>query len=98
MSATVTSTMTGAELNKVVCEAVAQAMKAAGFGGPEKPRPPPKLAYSIKEAASVASVGRTSIYLAIRRGELRSLRKGSRRIILDRDLRRWLEGLPPSHA
>jgi excisionase family DNA binding protein len=91
-------TMTDAEfqeLNRVVADAVAQAVRRAGFEE-RKPRAPPRLAYTIKEAANVAAVGRTTLYQAIRRGELRRLKRGARTIILDRDLRRWLEGLPPS--
>jgi excisionase family DNA binding protein len=52
----------------------------------------------MKEAASVSGVGRTSLYAALRRHELRSVKKGARRIILHRDLQRWLEGLPPPNV
>ncbi len=86
-----------AELRQIVSEAIAEAIKGAGFDGHKK-QSPPKVAYSLREAASVSAVGRTSLYLAIRRGELRALKKGARTIVLDRDLRRWLEGLPPSHV
>jgi excisionase family DNA binding protein len=52
------------------------------------------LAYSIPAACAVARIGRTSIYEAIRRGELRAVKRGRRTLILDNDLRQWLEGLP----
>jgi len=41
------------------------------------------LAYSIPAACAVA-----------RRGELRAVKRGRRTLILDSDLRQWLEGLP----
>ena len=96
--AVATVTMTGAELNKIVAAAAAQALKAAGVGtGRAKPSPP-KIGYSIRETVSVSGLGRTSIYQAIRRGELRALKKGARTIVLHNDLKRWLECLPPSNV
>jgi hypothetical protein len=91
-------TMTGAELNKIVADATAQALRAAGFAVRKAKPLPPRIGYSIEEAVSVSGLGRTTIYGAIRRRELRALKKGSRTIVLDHDLRRWLEGLPPSHV
>ena len=91
-----TVTLTRADLDKAVADAVAQALKALGFGARKAKPAPPKIGYSVKEAAVAASVGRTTIYAAVRRGELRIVKKGARSIILDRDLRRWLECLPPS--
>ena len=97
--AVATVTMTQAQLEKAVADAVAHALKALGFGARKAKPGAPKLAYTIKEAVSVTGLGRTSLYLAIRMGELRVVKKGARTIILDRDLRRWLEGgLPPSNA
>jgi excisionase family DNA binding protein len=52
------------------------------------------LAYSIAEACAVARTGRTSIYEAIRLGELIARKRGRRTIILSDELRRWLESLP----
>ena len=89
-------TMTGRELNKIVAEAATQALKAAGVIAKKAKLAPPKIGYTMKEAVSVTGLGRTSLYLAIRRGELRAVKKGARTIVLDRDLRRWMEGLPPS--
>jgi hypothetical protein len=90
-------TITQADLNKAVADAVAQALKAIGFGARKAKSVPPKIGYSVKEAANASGLGRTSIYAAVRRRELRIVKKGARSIILDRDLRRWLEGLPPSN-
>ena len=52
------------------------------------------LAFSVAEACSAARIGRTSLYQAIRAGELRALKRGRRTIILANDLRRYLESLP----
>ena len=93
-----TVTVTGAELNKAVADAVVQALKALGFGARKAKPVAPKLAYTMKEAVGVTGIGRTSLYLAIRQNELRVVKRGARTIILDRDLRRWLEGLPASNV
>lgn len=42
---------------------------------------PPKLAYSIREACAVSSLGRTTIYNHIASGRLESRRIGGRTII-----------------
>jgi excisionase family DNA binding protein len=52
------------------------------------------LAYSVLEACEAARVGRTSLYEAIRAGELRAVKHAKRTLILGDDLRRWLESLP----
>ena len=97
--AVATVTMTQAQLDKTIADAVAQALNALGFGARKAKPATPKLAYTIREAVSVTGLGRTSLYLAIRLGELRAVKKGARTIILARDLRRWLEGgLPASTA
>jgi excisionase family DNA binding protein len=52
------------------------------------------LAYSVSEACEVARVGRTSLYQAIRAGELRAVKRAKRTLVLADDLRRWLQSLP----
>ena len=41
----------------------------------------PKLAYSIKEACQVSSLGKTTIYAHITAGRLRAVRIGGRTVI-----------------
>lgn len=56
------------------------------------------LAYSVAEACQAARIGRTSLYEAIRTGDLRAVKCAKRTLILADDLRRWLESLPPVTA
>ena len=53
------------------------------------------IAYSVSEACLLTNTGRTSLYKAIKEGELRALKRGWRTIILADDLRRWIGNLPP---
>jgi excisionase family DNA binding protein len=88
----------GAELSKIVTDAIAEAMKSLGLDAGKAKTAPPKIAYTMKQAVTATGLGRTTLYLAIRRGELRVVKHGARTLLLDRDLRRWLEGLPPSNV
>lgn len=52
------------------------------------------LAISISEACKWSGLGRTSIYQAISRGDLRVKKAGRRTLISLDDLRAWFSSLP----
>jgi excisionase family DNA binding protein len=54
----------------------------------------PPLAYTVPEACTAASIGRTALYKEIKFGRLRAVKRGKRTLILHDDLRRHVEGLP----
>ena len=56
------------------------------------------LVHSIAEVCEAAKTGRTALYEAIRSGALRAVKRGRRTLILEEDLRRWVETLPPVAA
>lgn len=53
--------------------------------------PVDKLAYRIDEAVLATGVGRTSLYEAIRAGELKAFKKAGRRLIRRADLEAYLD-------
>jgi excisionase family DNA binding protein len=52
------------------------------------------LAFSIADACALSHVGRTTLYNAISRGELRARKVGRRTLIIRTDLVAWLESRP----
>jgi excisionase family DNA binding protein len=53
-----------------------------------------RLAYSINELADAAGCGRDKIYDAIRNGDLRAHKWGSRTIVPTEEARRFIASLP----
>jgi hypothetical protein len=51
-------------------------------------------AHTINESCKISRVGRNTIYLAIQSGALLARKIGNRTVILDDDLRAWLQNLP----
>jgi len=49
-----------------------------------------RISYSVEEAAEETGVGRSFRYMAMKNGELASLKLGKRRLIMHEDLLAWL--------
>lgn len=50
-----------------------------------------RLAYSISEACKLTSVGRTTLYAAIKTGDLKIHKVGRRTLVTASDLSAWLD-------
>jgi excisionase family DNA binding protein len=59
-----------------------------------------QLAYSIADACRACGIGRTTLYAAIKRGEIVTTKIGRRRVVLSVALNEWLASLaaPPRAA
>jgi excisionase family DNA binding protein len=53
-----------------------------------------QVAHSIPGVTRATTIGRTAIYRAIKRGELKTRKFGRRTLVLDEDLRAWLHSMP----
>jgi excisionase family DNA binding protein len=56
------------------------------------------IAHTVSEACRLSCTGRTALYEAINSQALRAVKRGRRTLILDDDLRRWVQSLPPIAA
>jgi len=65
-----------------------------GVSGDYDMTQPEPIAVAISEAVRLCGIGRSSIYEAIRRGDLPIRKSGRRTLLLMEDLRQWLAGLP----
>ena len=54
-------------------------------------QPTPPIAVSPDEAARLAGIGRTSLYAALAKGDLKSIKIGTRRLIKIEAIHDWLE-------
>jgi Helix-turn-helix domain len=52
------------------------------------------IALKISEVCAASRIGRTRVYDAIKRGELRAKKHGKSTIVLHKDLLDWLNALP----
>lgn len=52
------------------------------------------LAHTIADVCAIAKTGRTSVYESIKSGNLKARKLGRKTLILDADLRAWLDNLP----
>jgi excisionase family DNA binding protein len=53
-----------------------------------------KIAYSVAEVSQLISVGRTTIYGAIKNGDLRTNKIGRRTLVTATSLQMWMDSLP----
>lgn len=59
---------------------------------------PAKLAYTIPDAVSATSIGRSTIYSEIKNGRLRATHIGGRTVILAEHLAAWLASFSDAKA
>ena len=57
-----------------------------------------QLAFAIERVCEITSLGRTSVFAAIKNGELIARKHGRRTIVLADDLRTFLENLPSTRT
>lgn len=57
-----------------------------------------RVSYSIEEVCLATGLGRTKIYEAINRGELRAKKHGKRTLVLKTDLDVFVSGMEPYQA
>ena len=57
---------------------------------------PEKLSYTVSEVCLATGLGRTSIYEAMARGSLKSIRACGRRLVRKADLEAWLTSFEPT--
>ena len=55
-----------------------------------KPNSDARLLYSPADAAAIASISRSELYLLLQSGEIRSFKHGSRRLIPHTELEQWV--------
>lgn len=56
------------------------------------------LAYQIPDACRVSGISRTSLYEHFKTGAITPRKDGKRTLVLARDLKRFLEGLPAAQS
>ncbi|MEQ9335157.1 helix-turn-helix domain-containing protein [Thalassobaculum sp.] len=59
---------------------------------------PERVAVSIDDAAAMAGIGRTTLYAALARGGLPSLKIGKRRLVQVEALKAWLDAHAVANA
>jgi excisionase family DNA binding protein len=57
-----------------------------------------QLAYTIPQACEVSGLSRSSLYALLQCGKVRAVKHGKRTLILDAELRRWLNSLPTAQS
>lgn len=56
-----------------------------------------KLSYTIAEAVAVSGVSRSTLYRAMKAGDLQARKRGRTTLFMADELRRWLESLPAAN-